>query len=126
MDNNLTINSKAFTWRYSDPTTGSLRECIAAGLNIPEKMRVLHQDYTDSKTNRPARRDTLIFTRAKALADGSIAPEAVRLTMKVEYLVDANIVDTDINTIGENLVGTIQEDDSGLNLMTNIFVNREQ
>lgn len=124
MDNTLTINSKTFAYRYADFDRGSERVNIAPGLNIPEKMYVKNQSYVDGKTSRPATRRTLIHAKHLALADGTIA-ESVRVTMKVEFLEDTNVSSAVLLDMLENVIGTIQEDDSGLNLGEAIFVKGE-
>jgi hypothetical protein len=124
MDPNLTISSLTFTQRYSDKE-GSLREEISRGVSLPERMLVKHQSYVDSVTKRPGTQSALIFEFVKALADGSVAVVA-RATLKVQSLTDTNVGSTEILAVLERVISTIQEDDSGLDLGDNIFVNREQ
>jgi len=124
MDANLTLNSKTFTQRYSDKE-GSLRQDITRGISLPENMLIKHQDYVDSATKRPGKQSALIFEYVKALSDGTLAVVA-RATLKVQSLTDTNVGATEIQAVLENVVQTIQEDDSGLDLDDEIFVNREQ
>lgn len=123
MDPNLTISTLTFTERYRDKA-GSLRVEISRGVNLPETMQVKHQTYTDSETKRPGFQSVLIFEYVKALADGTLAT-AARATLKVQSLTDANVGSTEILAVLERVISTIQEDDSGLDLGDNIFVNRE-
>lgn len=124
MDTNLTISTLTFTGAYSDKS-GSLRREISRGLNLPELMQIKHQEYTDSVTKRRGNQSALIFEFTKALEDGTIAVVA-RATLKVQSLIDSAVTSTEILAVVERVIHTIQEDDSGLNLATNIFVNKEQ
>jgi hypothetical protein len=124
MDNNLTVSTLTFNMQYSDKT-GSQRRETSRGANLPEIMMVKHQTYKDSLTGRPGRQSALIFEYHKALADGTIVPVA-RATLKVQSLVDANVGSAEILAVKERIVHVIQEDDSGLDLAEEIFVNQEQ
>jgi hypothetical protein len=124
MNNDLTISTLTFAMGYSDKT-GSLRTEVSRGINLPEKMQVKHQTFTDSLTGLPGNQSALIFEYYKALADGRIAPVA-RATLKVQSLVDANVVSADILAVIERVVNTIQEDDTGLDLADEIFVSKQQ
>lgn len=124
MDNNLTISTLSFNQQYSD-LTGSLRREISRGMNLQERMFVKHQTYTDSKTKILGNQSALIFEYDKALASGLIATVA-RATLKVQSLIDPNVSSTEVLAVLERVINTIQEDDTGLDLGDNIFVNREQ
>lgn len=124
MDNNLTVSTLTFNMQYSDKTGSSRRE-VSRGANLPEVMMIKHQNYTDSLTGRPGKQSALIFERHIALADGTIAP-AVRATLKVQSLLDGEVTSSDILAVVERVVNTIQEDDTGLDLADEIFVNLEQ
>jgi hypothetical protein len=124
MNQNLTVSTLSFTQQYSDKS-GSLRREVSRGLNLPETMQIKHQLYTDSVTGKPGQQSALIFEYYKALSDGSIAPVA-RATLKVQSLVDTNVGSTEILAVLERVIGTIQEDDTGLDLGDEIFVNKEQ
>jgi len=124
MNSALTISTLTFTEAYSDKS-GSLRREVSRGVNLPELMYIKHQSYTDSATKRPGVQSALIFEYVKALADGTIVP-AVRATLKVQALVDANVTSADVLAVVERVVNTIQEDDTGLDLADEIFVNKEQ
>lgn len=124
MDNNLTIDSLVFAERFRDKT-GSERRNSSAGANLPETMLVKHQTYTDSTTKRPGVQSVLIFEKTKALTDGTIAVVA-RATLKVQSLTDAAVGSTEILAVLSRIISTIQEDDSGLDLADEIFVNQEQ
>lgn len=124
MDNNLTISTLSFNTQYSD-VSGSLRREVSRGMNLQERMYVKHQKYTDSATKRSGNQSALIFEFDKALADGSIATVA-RATLKVQSLIDPNVSSAEVLAVLERIISTIQEDDSGLDLGDNIFVNQEQ
>jgi len=124
MDTSLTVSTLTFTGAYSDKS-GSLRREVSRGLNLPELMEIKHQEYTDSVTKRRGNQSALIFTFVKALADGTIAPVA-RATLKVQSLIDSNVGSTEILAVLERIINTIQEDDTGLDLGNEIFVNKEQ
>jgi hypothetical protein len=124
MNSALTISTLTFTQAYSDKS-GSLRREVSRGVNLPELMYIKHQNYTDSATKRPGTQSALIFEYVKALADGTIVP-AVRATLKVQALTDANVTSADVLAVIERVVNTIQEDDTGLDLADEIFVNKEQ
>jgi len=124
MNNNLTVSTLLFNLSYSDKT-GSLRTEVSRGVNLPETMQVKHQAFTDSLTGLPGTQSAVIFEYHKALADGRIAPVA-RATLKVQSLRDANVTSADVLAVVERIVNTIQEDDTGLDLADEIFVNKEQ
>lgn len=124
MDSNLTISALSFKQQFSD-LSGSLRRETSRGLNLAERMYIKHQPYTDSKTKRPGNQSVLIFEIDDVLADGSVAT-AVRATLKVQSLVDSNVVSSQILAVLERVINTVQEDDTGLDLGNEIFVNREQ
>jgi hypothetical protein len=88
-------------------------------------MQIKHQSFTDSLTKLPGSQSALIFEYHKALSDGRIAP-VVRATLKVQSLQDANVGSADVLAAIERIVNTIQEDDTGLDLADEIFVNKEQ
>lgn len=124
MDSNLTISTLSFKSQFSD-LSGSLRREVSRGLNLPERMYIKHQTYTDTKTKRLGNQSALIFEYDKALADGSIATVA-RATLKVQSLIDINVTGTEVLAVLERIINTIQEDDTGLDLGDEIFVNKEQ
>jgi hypothetical protein len=124
MNSALTISTLTFTQAYSDKS-GSLRREVSRGVNLPELMYIKHQNYTDAATKRPGTQSALIFEYVMALADGTIVP-AIRTTLKVQALVDANVTSALILANIERVVNTIQEDDTGLDLADEIFVNKEQ
>lgn len=124
MDINLTISTLVFNQQYSQES-GSLRIETSRGLNLPEYMRIKHQGYTDSVTKRRGNQSALIFEYTKALADGTIAVVA-RATLKVQSLIDPNVGSAEVLAVLERVVNTVQEDDSGLDLGDDIFVNKQQ
>jgi hypothetical protein len=87
-------------------------------------MQIKHQDYVDSATKRPGVRSVVRFDRYQALADGTIAP--VSAYVVVAHPKDTAVTGTEILACFENLIGLLQEDDTGLDLADEIFVNKEQ
>jgi hypothetical protein len=87
-------------------------------------MTVKHQDVVDSATKLPTTRSVLRFDRYKALADGRIVPNSAYLVVVTPK--DVAFESTDVLAVVQSIVDTIQEDDSGLDLMDEIFVNKEQ
>jgi hypothetical protein len=124
MNANLTIDTLAFTQQYSDKT-GSLRREVSRGISLPETMQIKHQTYKDSQSGRSGNQSALIFEYYKALADGEILP-AVRVTLKVQSLTDTAVTSTEILAALSRVISVIQEDDGGLDLADEIFVNLEQ
>ncbi len=124
MNQDLTVSALSFKMQYSDKT-GSLRRETSRGINLPEIMQIKHQPYKDSATGRPGVQSALIFEYHKATSDGQILPVA-RATLKVQSLVDSNVGSSEILAVVERIVHTIQEDDLGLDLADEIFVNKEQ
>jgi hypothetical protein len=124
MNADLTISTLSFVNQYSDKT-GSVRREISRGVSLPEIMQVKHQNYVDSASKRPGRQSALIFEYYKATTDGEILP-VVRGTLKLQVLTDPAVGSTEILAVLERIISTIQEDDTGLDLGDNIFVNQEQ
>lgn len=124
MDNNLTIDTLAFKLAYSGKE-GSERREVSRGVNLPEVMSIRHVPFTDSKTKKPGVQSSVRFERFVQLSDGtSIVPVVATLTVRVPT--DTSITSTDVLAVVQRVVSTIQEDDSGLDLADEIFVNREQ
>lgn len=124
MDNNLTIDTLVFNLRYSDKSDGSERRETSRGVNLPEIMTVKHRDIVDTKTKKSSTQSVLRFDRMLALSDGTIAgPEA---HIVVTCPKDTNVTSADILAVIQRLVTVLQEDDSGLDLANEIFVNLEQ
>lgn len=124
MTNDLTIATLSFVLRASDLKDGSERRETVRGVNLPTIMTIKHQDYIDSKTKRPGVRSVLRFDRHVSMADGSIEPVSMYLVAAIPT--DANVTSTDITALNECIVGTIQEDDSGLDKALAIFGSKEQ
>ena len=62
MNADLTLNTIAFKKSY-DVEGKSLRQSITRGINTPDKLIVMHQDYVDSVTKVPGRRYTGRYDR---------------------------------------------------------------
>lgn len=124
MDNNLTISTLGFKLIFSDKN-GSERREVSRGVNLPEVMTIKHQPYVDSATKKAGTRSVLRFDRHLALADGSIAP-GCSAYLVVSRLTDTGVTSADVTAVVERIVNTVQEDDTGLDLADEIFVNGEQ
>lgn len=123
MNANLTIDTLSFNEVYSDKT-GSLRRETSRGVNLPTELKIAHQDYVDSATKLPGKRSLARFDRAVELTDGRSAPVSAYIV--VTHPSDAAIEGSDILAVVQHLISLLQEDDSGLDLMDEIFVNKEQ
>jgi hypothetical protein len=124
MNADLTISTLTFTQAFSDKSAGSERREVSRGVNLPEIMTVRHQEYTDSVTKLKGIRSVLRFDRHMALTAGIIAPVSAYLVVTVPS--DPAIGSSDVLAVVERIAQTIQEDDSGLDLADEIFVNKEQ
>lgn len=123
MNADLTIDTLVFKTVYSDKTE-SLRREVSRGANLPTELRIAHTEYTDSKTKVLTRKSVARFDRHVALTDGTIG--VVSRYEVVSYPVDPLVLAADITAVVQHGVSLNQEDDSGLDLMDEIFVNREQ
>jgi hypothetical protein len=122
--NALTLSTLVFNMLYSDKT-GSARQEVSRGVNIPTKLLVRHQDVVDSATKLPATRSSVRFEYHMALTGGAIAP-AVTATLTVQSLKDPLVTGAIVDSTVELVAQLIQEDDSGLDLATEIFVEKQQ
>nr|QDH90609.1 MAG: hypothetical protein H1RhizoLitter245_000003 [Leviviridae sp.] len=123
MNASLTIDTLSFVQQYSEKS-GSLRREIARGPALPTELKIAHQPYVDSATKLPGTRSVVRFDRYQALSTGVIAPVSAYLV--VTRPTDTLVTGTEILATIQNLVSLLQEDDSGLDLMDEIFVNQEQ
>lgn len=123
MDNNLTISTLAFNLS-SNGKEGSVRRETSRGANLPEVMTVRHQTYTDSATKVAGTRSVVRFDRHIALGGGLIAPVSAYLVVAAPT--DVNVGSADILAVVERIAQVIQEDDLGLDLADEIFVNKQQ
>lgn len=124
MNADLTIDTLSFKQIYSDKT-GSLRREVSRGANLPTELKIAHQETTDSTYKVPATRSTARFDRYVALSDGKIAP-GVSAYVVVHRLEDSAVTSADILAVVQHLISLLQEDDTGLDLMDEVFVNQEQ
>jgi hypothetical protein len=124
MNANLTIDTLSFNQIYSDKSE-SLRRETSRGANLPTELRISHQDYVDSATKLPGKRSLARFDRTVALSD-TVTVGDVSAYIVVARPNDAAVTATDILAVVQHLVSLLQEDDSGLDLMDEIFVNLEQ
>jgi hypothetical protein len=123
MNANITVGSLAYVQQYSEQS-GSLRREVARGVNLPTTLKIAHQPYVDSATKKAGTRSVVRFDRFQALSDGTIAP--VSAYVVVTHPTDTLVTGTEILACFENLIGLLQEDDTGLDLADEIFVNKEQ
>lgn len=123
MNANITVGALSYVQRFSEKS-GSLRREVARGVNLPTELRISHQDYVDSATKLPGKRTLVRFDRYQALSTGVIAP--VSAYVVVTHPSDTLVTGTEILAAFQNLIDLLQEDDSGLDLADEIFVNGEQ
>jgi hypothetical protein len=123
MNANLTIDTLSFNQVYSDQA-GSLRREVSRGVNLPTELKIAHTDYTDSSTKLKGTRSLVRFDRKVELSTGVIAP--VSAYVVVTRPTDADVTSTDILAVVQHLISLLQEDDTGLDLMDEVFVNGEQ
>lgn len=124
MDNNLTINSLALSFRFSDKSNGSERINVSAGANLPLKMTVKHQQYTDSATKLKGRRSLLRFDKTIDGLDGTLPVVSGYLVVTVPN--HPAVTATHITDTVAMIEETIQADGAGVKLADEIFVNQEQ
>lgn len=123
MNANLTVGSLSYVQQFSEKS-GSLRREVARGPALPTELKISHQEYVDSATKLPGKRSLVRFDRYQALTDGTIAP--VSAYVVVTRPTDTAVTGTEILACFQNLIDLLQEDDSGLDLADEIFVNQEQ
>lgn len=123
MNADLTVSTLSFNQVFSDKA-GSLRREVSRGPNLPTEMKVAHSDYVDSSTKLKGKRSLVRFDRYIELSDDTIAP--VSAYVVVTHPIDSAVTSSDILAAVECLINTLQEDDTGLDLMDEIFVNKEQ
>lgn len=119
----LTLSTLTFNQSFSDKS-GSERREVSRGVNLPEVLTIKHQSYVDSATKMPGTRSVVRLDRHVAITDGRIVPVSAYLVVTVPN--DAAILSSDVLASVERIAQIIQEDDSGLDLADEIFVNHEQ
>lgn len=123
MNANLTVGALSYVQQYSGPA-GSKRREVSRGPALPTELKIAHTPYVDSTTKLPGMRSVVRFDRYQALSSGKIAPVSAYIV--VTRPTDTLVTGTEILATCENLIGLLQEDDVGLDLMDEIFVNQEQ
>lgn len=123
MTDALTLSTLTFNKSFSDKS-GSERREVSRGVNLPEVLTIKHQSYVDSATKLPGVRSVVRLDRHVAVTDGRIVPVAAYLVVAVPN--DAMIESADVLAAVERIAQVIQEDDSGLDLADEIFINHEQ
>lgn len=123
MNANLTVGALSYVQRYSEKS-GSLRTEVARGPALPTTLKIAHSPYVDSATKLPGIRSVVRFDRFQALSTGVIAPVSAYIV--VTRPTDTAVTSTEILAAFQNLIDLLQEDDSGLDLADEIFVNGEQ
>jgi hypothetical protein len=124
MNNDLTIDTLTFALQYSDKSDGSVRREVSRGVNLPTELKIAHSTYVDSATKLPGKRGVARFDRYIELSTGNVAPVSAYIV--VTHPNDADVTSTDILAVINHLVCLLQEDDTGLDLMDEIFVNKLQ
>lgn len=124
MTNDLTIDTLSFVLNYSDKTDGSLRTEVSRGVNLPEKLKIAHADYVDSATKLPGKRSLVRLDRYVELTNGTPVPVSAYIV--VTHPNDTAVESADILAAVQRLITLLQEDDSGLDLMDEIFVGKQQ
>lgn len=119
----LTIDTLVFDKKYSQ-NTGSLRREVSRGVNLPTELKIAHSPYVDSATKLPGLRSLVRFDRVVNLTGGKTA--TVSAYVVVTRPNDPTIVNADITAVVQHLVSFLQEDDSGLDLMDEVFLNQLQ
>lgn len=123
MNASLTISALTFAQSYSDKS-GSERREVSRGVNLPEILSIRHIDTVD-KASGPSVQTSVRFERHMLSSDGlTIKPVRGTLTMVVPK--DTGVASSDVLAVAERFIHLLQEDDSGLDLVEEIFVNREQ
>jgi hypothetical protein len=88
-------------------------------------MTIRHQDIVDSTTKLPSKRSVLRLDRYMSLAtEAVIAPVSAYIVVQTPK--SASIASSDVLAAIQRLITVLQEDDSGLDLMDEIFTNYEQ
>jgi hypothetical protein len=124
MTNDLTIDTLAFKLVYSDKN-GSERRETSRGANLPTVMSIGHQPYVDSATKLPGTRSVMRFDRYLNVdGEGTIAPQSAYIVVAGPN--STGVTNADILAVVQHLISALQEDDSGLDLMDEFAVNREQ
>lgn len=119
----LTIDTLTFATKYSD-VTGSLRREVSRGVNLPTDLKIAHSEYKDSATKLPGFRSLARFDRSVELSTEEIG--VVSAYVVVTHPNDSAITSSDILAVVQHLISLLQEDDSGLDKMSDIFVNKLQ
>jgi len=125
MNNDLTIDTLSFKLAYSDKT-GSKRVDTSRGPTLPTTMSVAHQVVKDSKSSLQARRSVLRFDRTQTVDSTAGIISDISAYVVVQVPLGASVLSSDVLAAVQHLISTLQEDDSGLDLMDEIFVNQEQ
>jgi hypothetical protein len=119
----LTLSTLTFNLAYSDKS-GSERREVSRGVNLPEVLTIKHQPYVDAATKLPGVRSVVREDYHVAISDGRIVPVSAYLVVAVPN--DALVTSAHVLAAVERIAQIIQEDDSGLDLADEIFVNHEQ
>jgi hypothetical protein len=124
MTDDLTIDTLSFKLRFSDKKDGSERRETSRGVTLPTVMTIRHQDIIDSATKLPCTRSVLRFDRYVLADNGQIVPVTSYRVTQVPKV--AGVESADVLAVVQHCNTVEQEDDSGLDLMEEIYVNLEQ
>jgi len=119
----LTINTLTFAQKWSDES-GSFRNEVSRGANLPTELRIAHSKYTDSKTKLPGTRSLVRFDRTVAGSAGN--PVVLSAYVVVTVPTDTGIVNADITAVVGHLLGLLDNTSPNLDKVSDIFVTRLQ
>jgi len=131
MNNDITIESKAYAWQFSDKVAGSQRRSVTDGAARPHVMTIAHQTGKSSVTGLPVNRSKLRFDFT-CLDTGGVNPssEPLTVTLTMQKGMGINAPSSADITLAydtiRQVLATTSADASGLNLGSNIFATQEQ
>lgn len=123
MDATLTISALTFGTVYNDQS-GSKRIETSRGVNLPEILSIRHTEIVD-KVAGPCRQSSVRFERHMLSSDG-LTIKPVRATLTIVIPKDTGVTSADALAVVERHIHLLQEDDSGLNLASEIVVDQKQ
>jgi hypothetical protein len=123
MTNDLTLRGQTYALIYSDKT-GSLRREVSRGATLPSELKIAHSDYIDSATKLPGKRSVARSDYYMELSTEGIAPVSAYIVVTRPN--DSAVTSVELLAAIQTLIDLLQEDDSGLDLADEIFVNGQQ
>lgn len=124
MNNDLTINGRSFTSRYSDKDTGSVRADSSRGATLPTTLTIKHKKVKEGSDT--IQRSMLRIDRVVDL--GTSGLKTVSAYCVVTYPANAVVNNADITAALADVTKCLNASsvDSGLGLITPVFLNQEQ